>query len=304
MREGTTWQYSLSREPEGDKTTVIRRLLPAAPGENKSFVRRQESGPGLRGSILTLRRDRNALLAVARSGDDARSEPINPPVTVLPTIMREGMSWTFTGTIAGIGVSMPLTILRQEAIVVPAGKFRAWHFRGEAKGPVATVAEEWFVGGIGFVKETVSQRSPTGQLLARRTLELTAMPATGAMPSPTPDFFDVTLSTSVEGTPMDTISADALQIVARWHVRHASGNTKVRAVWIAEETGSVAPPNYQVDEASALAAAPEAAGVFTLSRPPDGWAAGKYRVDCYLQNTLAKSVSVTIVARATPVSEP
>ena len=104
---------------------------------------------------------------------------------------------------------------------------------------------------------------------------------------------------------MDRISADALQIVARWRARQLPGNTKVRAVWIAEDAGAIAAPAYKIDEAIAVAASPEAIGTFTLSRPPDGWAPGRYRADFYLGNTLATTVRVTIVPRpATTRFEP
>ena len=56
---------------------------------------------------------------------------------------------------------------------------------------------------------------------------------------------------------------------------------KVRAVWVAENIGDIAPPNYKIDEASAVVTAPDANGVFTLSQPEVA-GSGSYRVEFYL----------------------
>jgi hypothetical protein len=56
----------------------------------------------------------------------------------------------------------------------------------------------------------------------------------------------------------------------------------------------VAEPNYTIDEASALATAPDARGVFTLSRPEDGWAPGTYRVEFYVDDQPVQTVKLKI----------
>ena len=143
----------------------------------------------------------------------------------------------------------------------------------------------------------VKERSPTGELLARNTLELVTLPS---ISDSGPDLprekkpFEASISSSSDGDPLTTISSDALQIVARWRVHDLLSKTKIRAVWIAEDTGEVAPPDYKVDEATNIATAPDAIGTFTLSKPEDGWAAGKYRVEFYVGNVLAETVKLRI----------
>jgi hypothetical protein len=68
----------------------------------------------------------------------------------------------------------------------------------------------------------------------------------------------------------------------------------VRIAWIAEDVGEVAPPNFVVDQVERTIASPEFGGRFTLSRPKDGWAAGKYRAELYLDDELRANVPVTI----------
>jgi hypothetical protein len=89
------------------------------------------------------------------------------------------------------------------------------------------------------------------------------------------------------------VSADALQIVARWRGHGLRKNARIRAVWIAQDT-DVAPVDFKVDEATAVAAISNAFGKFTLSRPSDGWATGKYRVEFYVDDELSDTVDLTI----------
>jgi hypothetical protein len=289
--DGTTWQYTLTREPENDKAILTRHLV-ASPRLQKTepSLQVEEKINGAMRSSQTLTIEKGAVLAISQRAADGKATPLKPPAIVLPAKMAPGISWNFRGQIAGINLTLPLKFINEEEIQIGAGKFRAWHIRGEQMGTVATTAEEWFVPGVGWVKESVTQRAPTGQLLDRRVVEMIARPEARA--------FEASISTSTAGESMDLISADALQIVARWRVRRAAGKTKVRAVWIAEETGGIAPAGYKIDEATTIATPPESVGTFTLSRPPDGWAAGKYRVEFYVQDALVETERITIPARA------
>src|SRR5438477_13155402 len=140
----------------------------------------------------------------------------------------------------------------------------------------------------------VTQRWPTGDLLGRNTIELVRLPALHqAEPAAEKKRLEASLSTSSDGDPLNVISADALQIVARWRGHGLRKNDRVRAVWIAQDTG-VAPIDFKVDEATAIAPISGAFGKFTLSRPADGWATGKYRVEFYVDDELTDRVDLTI----------
>jgi len=179
-------------------------------------------------------------------------------------------------------------------IEVPAGKFRALHFRGEKNEGLLTVADFWFVRGVGSIKEAVTQRSPSGDLLSRNTIELLNLPARQqTQPIAEKKKLEASVSTSSDGDPLDVISDDALQIVARWRGHGLRKNARVRAAWIAQDTG-IAPVDFKVDEATAVAPIADAFGKFTLSRPPDGWATGKYRIEFYVDDKLTETVELTI----------
>ncbi len=101
------------------------------------------------------------------------------------------------------------------------------------------------------------------------------------------------ISDQPNGEPGHDISSAAENIYARWRGRGLGPRAKIRVVWIAEDVGDVAPPNYEIDDASTIAN-DDARGRFTLSKPMNGWTSGRYRVEVYLDGALAASVQVQI----------
>jgi hypothetical protein len=104
----------------------------------------------------------------------------------------------------------------------------------------------------------------------------------------------VTLAKERFGKANTTFLSDTPRIYARWQGQRLGKDAKVRAVWIAENIGEDFPADYKVDEAFVIAENPTAHGVFTLSRPEDGWAPGNYRVEFYVDDVLAETVKLTI----------
>ena len=64
--------------------------------------------------------------------------------------------------------------------------------------------------------------------------------------------------------------------------------------WVAEDVGDLVEPNFVIDETVTVASAPDASARFTLGRPPDGWAEGKYRLEFYVDDILVETERVTI----------
>lgn len=286
--EGTTWEYSLTRDLDESPLNLTRRVVKNESGS----LRIDTTIDGENNFSQLLQNQAGQILAIANRVGDNESTALDPPATVFPGKFEGGESWNFRGEIAGVPLQLPLKILQNEEVEVPAGKFHAWHIRGEDQAGFSTVVDEWFVPDLGSVKETITQRSPSGDLLTRNTLELVHAPKTAASAAAKP--LEASVSTSTAGEPMEHISPGALQIIARWRVHGVRVGTKIRAAWVAEDVGSLAEPEYKVDEATAIATTPDAVGTFTLSRPPDGWAEGRYRVDFYLGDSLADSVKLTI----------
>ncbi len=159
---------------------------------------------------------------------------------------------------------------------------------------MSVTIDRWFVDGVGFVKGITTLRSPTGDLLHRRTLELAQLPSTETKAKGVMKKLSVGVSSEPIGDFKTEFPTTTQNLYARWQGLDIREGAKVRAVWIAEDVGDIAPPNYKIDEAKAVAASPDAHGTFILSRPEDGWAPGKYRVEFYLDDILVDTVKLEI----------
>ena len=95
--------------------------------------------------------------------------------------------------------------------------------------------------------------------------------------------------------PTTEFRPDAPKVVCVFKVEGASVGTAVKSVWIAEDVGRKAPPNYKIDERT-LALPFINTGSFSLSKPTNGWPVGSYRLEIYIGSTLAKTVKFTVKA--------
>ena len=105
----------------------------------------------------------------------------------------------------------------------------------------------------------------------------------------------ITVAKEHDGEPTTEFRSNAPNIFVRWQGAHLPLDAIVRVAWVAEDVGDVAPANFVVDQTATIVGVPEARAQFTLSRPRDGWATGKYRVDVYLVDKLLQSAKVTII---------
>jgi hypothetical protein len=290
--DGTIWQYVLTREGEDQPGTLTRQVFAPKNSDGSDTLRIETAVNGAIHSTEFLKNEGNIILVTAFRDANGETRTFEPPVTILPGDLSFGAEWNYRGPVAGIDLSLPLKIVGESEIAVPAGKFRALHFHGEKNDSLFTIADFWFVRDVGSIKEVVTQRGPSGDLLSRNSIELAKLPAL-SQAKPELKKLEASVSTSGNGDPLDVVSGDALQIVARWEGHGLRKNAKIRAVWIAQDTG-VAPVGFKVDEATAIAPISNAIGKFTLSRPSDGWATGKYRVEFYVDDELADTVDLKI----------
>ncbi len=95
-------------------------------------------------------------------------------------------------------------------------------------------------------------------------------------------------------SPPTIFQSDAPNIYVCWQGENLPTNSTVRIAWVVEDVGDLVEPNFIVDETETDITAPDFSARFTLSRPSDGWAAGKYRLELFLDEVLVKKVAVTI----------
>jgi hypothetical protein len=104
----------------------------------------------------------------------------------------------------------------------------------------------------------------------------------------------VEVSSDPAGGLKTEFKSDVVNIYVRWHGHNLPEGAKVRVAWVAEDVGDLVEPNFVIDETETVAAVPDASARFTLGRPPDGWAEGKYRVEFYVDDLPVETVKVTI----------
>src|SRR5262249_41898081 len=120
--------------------------------------------------------DKNGVRCFARSDKNGVVSALPAPETLIPADVREGTTWDSEDEIANLDVHQNWVVVGLENVSVRAGNFHAFRFHSEQSSPTSIVSDRWFAPGTGFVRETLTMRSPTGDLLSRRTLELTDKP--------------------------------------------------------------------------------------------------------------------------------
>jgi hypothetical protein len=325
--DGTTWQYEALEEQGGPAagpatTTPITVRIGRETFGGQEFIKLETITDDFvtRTELMTL--DERGWLCHFRGGKDGRMARLDPPQTIVPATIKAGDSWDTDGEVAGMEMRQHFVVMKEESVTVAAGRFRAFRIHCEDSSVMSAKLDRWFSPGVGFVKETTVVRGPTGGLLQRATIELqkrpevvakievTPTPVPVASPTPTAPMrgpavetdpekigkkLTVEVSTDPAGGSKTEFKSDAENIYVRWRGNGLPKDARVRVAWIAEDVGDLVEPNFVVDETESVAPTADASARFTLGRPPDGWAEGKYRVEFYVNDELEETVRVTIV---------
>jgi hypothetical protein len=333
--EGTTWVYDSTETLTG--AAPVRSVVTVRAGkqllDGKEVVKLETlSGNAVaKTELVTL--NESGIMCLARSGKDGKIAKLDPPEPLIVAPLKVGAAWDSNGEMAGLKMHQRFTVVGEENVTVPAGRFRAFHLQCEDSSLMSIKLDRWFVPGTGFVKETAVIRGPG--VLQRVTLELNkltevlskpaASPAaspkpTAQRPSPTPvavvtptatasapaaspeeqttpppKKLTVEVSSDPAGGLKTQFKSDVANIYVRWQGHDLPEGATVRVAWVAEDVGDLVEPNFVIDETESVAPAPDASARFTLGRPPDGWAEGKYRVEFYVNELPVETVKVTII---------
>jgi hypothetical protein len=325
--EGTTWEYDATETLTG--AAPVRSVIKVRAGKQRLYGIEVIKLETLSGNVVSkfelVHADEDGVTRLARGGKDGQLTKLNPPEPIVVAPLRVGAEWESEGEVEGIKMHQHFTVVAEEGVAVPAGKFRAFHLHCENASLISIKLDRWFVPGTGFVKETTVVRGPG--LMQRVILELkkiTSSEATrpteqqpGASPKSAEAVVPVTtpsepaaspeektaapskkLTVEVSGDPAGGLKtefkSDVAHIYVRWHGHDLPEGATVRVAWVAEDVGDIVEPNFVIDETVTIAPVPNASARFTLGRPPDGWAEGKYRVEFYVDNLLVETVQVTI----------
>ena len=333
--EGTSWEYDSTETLTG--TVPVRSVITIRAGkqllDGKELVKLETISANIVSKTELVSVDENGIACLARSGKDGRIAKLNPPEPIIAAPVKVGAAWELESEVLGIKAHQRVTIVAEESVTVPAGKFRAFHLKSEDSSLMSIKLDRWFVPGTGFVKETTVLRGPG--MMQRVTLELnkitqvlskpvvTSSPAapkpaepdsspksapavSSAAPPPEPAAspeaqaatpskkLTVEVSSDPTGGLKTQFKSDVANIYVRWHGHDLREGAKVRVAWVAEDVGDIVEPNFIIDETETIAPASDTSARFTLGRPPDGWAEGKYRVEFYVDDLPIETVRVTI----------
>ena len=310
---GMSWRYNMTEEvgkgltvpdlkPDADgkiRLPVLYRIEGTENVDGKELLKFEMHRAGVitRSDLLTV--DEHGIICWARITVDGEFVKFSPPQTMIAMPLKQGANWSFDGQVGDLKVHQHYEVTGEEDIEVPAGEFQAFRIRGGQTSPSLMTIDRWFATGTGIVKDVTTMRASNGDLLQRISLELAERPKIADRPEvklgAAPKKLSVSLAKEQFGKATATFSSDTPQIYVRWQGQRLRKGAKVRAVWIAENIGDDAPPDYKVDEASAIAESPTAHGVFILSRPDDGWTLGDYRAEFYVDDVLVETVKLKIV---------
>ena len=321
---GTTWRYEMTEEFGGPTapaptTTAVSVKVGRQTFEGTDFLKFETMTDDVvtRTELMTV--DDRGVVCHFRAGKDGRLARLDPPQTIQPGTLKVGDSWESDGEVAGMEMRQHFTVAGEEPIRGSAGSFRAFHIQSREASVMSVALDRWFVPGVGLVREIILVRGPSGGLLQKTTLELLGRPEivaeAEAAPSPT-----VAPAPSARTTPEETtqpavsgkrlvvevspdasggtrteFKSDVQNIYVRWQGRGLPEGARVRVAWVAEDVGDLVEPNFIIDETESVAPTADAKARFTLARPPDGWAEGKYRVEFYVNDELEEMVRVTIL---------
>jgi hypothetical protein len=278
--------------------------------------------------------DDKGIVCLARSGKDGKIAKLSPPQPIIAAPLKVGSTWLQESDVAGINVHPHCTVMAEENLTVAAGKFRTFHLQCKDSSLMSITLDRWFAPGTGFVKETTEVRGPGMlqriTLELTKMTEVLYKPAPGNPPAaPQPDEpnpnsspkpvavvsspaaavesaqievrppappkkLTVEVSSDPAGGLKTTFKSDVPNIYVRWQGHGLPENAQIRVAWVAEDVGDLVEPNFVIDETETIAPAPDASARFTLGRPPDGWAEGKYRVEFYIDDLPVETIRVTI----------
>jgi len=302
---GTTWEYDHAGA-EPNRLTVRIAGQDLAPGRDLLKLETLAEDRVLKTELLSAG-EHGVILHERRIAESA-SVPFNPPRVLLPIPLQVGTTWELDDEVEGSPMHQSFKVVALEKITVPAGLFQAYHLHCEQPWPISVSVDRWFAPGVGFIKEITTIHGPGGRLLSRVVSALTKFTLAPPPPEPPPSAIISTAAPQPVAPPKITVQiakerdgerttsfrSDSPNIYVRWEGENLPINSVVRVVWIAEDVGEVAEPNFIVDQTETEITSSEFSARFTLSRPSDGWAEGKYRLEVYLDNVLAEKLEVTI----------
>jgi hypothetical protein len=307
--EGTTWNYDMIQEhpnasfdltdPNEEEHFAVRyRIGGIEKIDNKDLQRLEIYRADALETVDLIAVEEHGIICPARMNAEGAMTKLVPPQQMLALPLKAGATWTFDGKIGDAKVNQRYEITGEEDVDVPAGKFHSWRIHCEQTSPAPATIDRWFVPTIGFVKVETAVKGESGGVLQKTSLKLKEPPKVAPAPktsaTASPEKLSAGISSEPRGEFKNEFKSDTAAIYARWRGHDLPGKAEIRAAFIAESVADIS-ADYQIDEAKAVPPKTDASGIFTLSKPDEGWAPGNYRVEFFIGGEPAQTVKFKIV---------
>lgn len=111
-------------------------------------------------------------------------------------------------------------------------------------------------------------------------------------------------STGTDAPAATTFAPDTPAVFALLQMEGVKRGDKLRAVWIADDVGKVAPANTKIAEKTMTMEGDPNEGSFSCTKPAKNWPPGKYHVDIYANDKLATTATFTVEGAKKTEEEP
>jgi hypothetical protein len=154
---------------------------------------------------------------------------------------------------------------------------------------------------IGFIALTVATKERAALILVEFQVELLPQESEqfsaivkSIKPPEGEKSLHAALAVDDKGSPTTEFASDAAKIYAFFAGDSIEKGDEIRCVWYAEDVGDATPKNAWIDQASYTAPEDNAKGTFSLTKPPKGWPAGKYRAEILVNGEHVLTLAFTI----------
>ncbi|MEO7432852.1 MAG: hypothetical protein ABIR62_12695 [Dokdonella sp.] len=112
----------------------------------------------------------------------------------------------------------------------------------------------------------------------------------------TPHLDGLAVSDSESGRISDSFASDTPRLFLHASLIDVPSGSHLSSVWIATDTNGVAPPNFKLRTVELTTDTNDVA-TFAVNKPADGWPAGSYIVDLFINGTASYKVRFTVQDR-------
>ena len=138
--QGATWEYAVRDSSAGAEPAALTVRINGTEQIGSKELLKLET---VAGDVVTktelISVDERGVHCHQRAGSDGKATILEPPQTIVPAALTVGASWEVNDHVAG-GGTQHFSVVAEEEIAVPAGKFKAVRLRSEQPWPISSTS--------------------------------------------------------------------------------------------------------------------------------------------------------------------